>query len=380
MNTPAAPHTDTLTAPPTATREAVEALVADAITAPSMHNAQPWLFRFDRSRGVFQLRADPDRRLALSDPEGRATYLGCGAALFNLRVAAAHAGWKPVTRLLPDRRDPYALAEVTLDGGRALYEATRQPYHKTTATYRRSGQPYDGTADAYDELADLYPALRRRRTTRTPFSDEPIDEQLLGTLRRAALVEGARLAFPDDFHRDTVLELGREAEQRTLSDAALRAELASWTGDDRAVDGIPTAAFGPRARTGYAPVRDFAAGRGTPQEAQHPGEAAEFERTPRLALLGTHGDSPIDWLHAGQALERVLLEATLDGLVTSLASEALEWDELRWAVRDPLSAMSHVQMVIRFGYGEPGPAAPRRPVGDVLTFSGAPGRPAADPA
>ncbi|MGX2994392.1 Acg family FMN-binding oxidoreductase [Streptomyces sp. JNUCC 64] len=364
MKTHAAPETDVPSAPADPTPDAIASLVADAITAPSLHNAQPWLFRYDRDRGVIQVRADPGRRIELSDPEGRATHLGCAAALFNLRVAAAHAGWKPVTRLLPDRADPYALAELTLDGGRALYDATREPYHKTTATYRRSGQPYDGTADAYDELADLHPALRRRRTTRTPFSDEPIDAQLLDTLRRAALLEGARLAFPDEFHRETVLELGREAERRTLSDAALHAELAAWTGDTRAADGVPAAAFGPRSRTGYAPVRDFGAGRTGPPP------TADFEHTPQLALLGTHGDSPSDWLHAGQALERVLLEATLDGLVTSLASEALEWDELRWAVRDPLSAMSHVQMVIRFGYGEPGPGAPRRPVSEVLTFTG----------
>lgn len=98
---------------------------------------------------------------------------------------------------------------------------------------------------------------------------------------------------------------------------------------------------------------------------------ADFERSPQLALLGTAGDSRADWLRAGQALERVLLEATLDGLATSLASEALEWDELRWAVRDPASALSHVQMVIRFGYGDqPGPALRRRPVQEVLTVTG----------
>ncbi|MFF2026521.1 nitroreductase [Streptomyces sp. NPDC058171] len=375
MKTPAAPHTDAAPAPhgwdTTLTPEAVEALVADAITAPSMHNAQPWLFRFDPQRRVFQVRADPERRIALSDPEGRATHLGCAAALFNLRVAAARAGWKPVTTLLPDPADPYALAEVGLDDGRALYDATREPYRKTTETYQKSGEPYDGTADAYDELTDLYPALRRRRTTRAPFSDEPIDEQLLDTLRRAALIEGARLAFADEFHRETVVQLGREAEQRTLSDEALRAELASWTGEapdgGPRSDGVPTAAFGPRSRAGNGPVRDFDV------DGTAPRPTADFEQGPRLAVLGTHGDTPVDWLRAGQALERVLLEATLDGLVTSLASEALEWDELRWAIRDPLTPMGHVQMVVRFGYGEPGPAAPRRTVSEVLTYAGTAG-------
>ncbi|MGP3948973.1 hypothetical protein [Streptomyces sp. 7N604] len=68
----------------------------------------------------------------------------------------------------------------------------------------------------------------------------------------------------------------------------------------------------------------------------------------------------------GQALERVLLQATLDGLATSLTSHALEWPELRWVVHDPQSAMGFVQMVLRLGYGERVPATPRRPVEEVL--------------
>lgn len=69
---------------------------------------------------------------------------------------------------------------------------------------------------------------------------------------------------------------------------------------------------------------------------------------------------------AGQALERVLLPATASGLVASIASRPLEWPETRWAVRDPVSAMAHVQTVIRLGYGPEVPASPRRPVADLL--------------
>jgi hypothetical protein len=83
-------------------------------------------------------------------------------------------------------------------------------------------------------------------------------------------------------------------------------------------------------------------------------------------LLGTTGDRPEDWLKAGQAMERVLLEATLDGLATSLTSHALEWPELRWAVRDPQSVVGFVHIVLRLGYGPSGPETPRRPVHEVL--------------
>ncbi|MFF2849791.1 Acg family FMN-binding oxidoreductase [Streptomyces sp. NPDC058001] len=318
------------------TETPVTSLVEDATLAPSLHNAQPWMFRYDPGRRTFQIRADPARQLPGMDPDRRALHLGCAAAVLNLRVAAAHAGRASATRLLPDPDDPDLMAEVTL------------------------GEPVRG----YDELADLYPALHRRHTSRFPFSEERIEEPLLGVLRRAALLEGARLVFPDAFHSQTIVDLGREAALREAQDTTLSEELAQWTDID-GDDGIPRYAFGPLQSAGGAPVRDFDAGRTVPHR-----ESVVFEDTPQLALLGTADDTPMDWLRAGQAMERVLLEATLDGLATSVASQALEWSELRWAVRDPLSPMGHVHMVIRLGYGPAGPATRRRPVSEVLSIGG----------
>jgi hypothetical protein len=93
---------------------------------------------------------------------------------------------------------------------------------------------------------------------------------------------------------------------------------------------------------------------------------ATFEKNPCIALLGTSGDTPRDWLQAGQALEHVLLQATADGVVSSMTSQPLEWPELRWALRSPVTSMGHVQMVLRLGYGPHGPATPRRPASEVL--------------
>ncbi|MGW5677432.1 Acg family FMN-binding oxidoreductase [Streptomyces sp. NPDC003860] len=318
----------------------VTSLVEDATLAPSMHNAQPWSFGFTPATRTFRLRADRSRAMPQSDPDGRALLIGCAAAVFNLRVAAVHAGWDPVTRLLPDPADPDLLAEV---------ELVRRP------------------PESYDELAELHPALRRRHTSRAPFRDERIEDSLLDVLRRAALLEGARLAFPDAFHRRTILELSSEAMNREQAEPGHREETARWTEgpgrEDVSEEGIPRYAFGPRSRSGGAPMRDFE----SPDDT-YVREWAAFEESPQLALLGTVFDHPVDWLRAGQAMERVLLEATLDGLATSVASQALEWSDLRWAVRDPAAAMGHVHMVIRLGYGPQGPSTHRRPTGEVLTI------------
>ncbi|MEU2716630.1 nitroreductase [Streptomyces sp. NPDC007205] len=318
--------------------ETVTALVADAATAPSLHNVQPWTFRYLRDIGVLRLYADLERALPRTDPEHRGLHIGCGAALLNLRVSAAVAGLAPLVRLLPEPAYPELLAEVHLC----------------------CAGPPDGA------LAQLGPAIRRRHSSRLPFRDEAVPTAVRERLSEAAGVEGAQLLFPGPWHVQSILDLVRDAEGREAVDPAVRAETVRWThtessGVAGAADGISGEAFGPRQRGASTPVRDFAVGRPMPGR-----DAAPFEKSPNIALLGTARDEPVDWLCAGQALERVLLRATTDGLVASVTSQPLEWPQIRWAVRDPVSAMAHVQMVIRLGYGPAGPASPRRPVTDLL--------------
>lgn len=73
-------------------------------------------------------------------------------------------------------------------------------------------------------------------------------------------------------------------------------------------------------------------------------------------------DGPVDWVRAGQALERLLLEATRAGLAASFLNQPLEQDDLRRLVRSPRTGVGHSQMILRLGYGDEVPATPRRPV------------------
>ncbi|MFD5497207.1 Acg family FMN-binding oxidoreductase [Streptomyces sp. NPDC001812] len=318
--------------------ERVAALAHDAAAAPSMHNAQPWRFRYFRGSRTFQVRADLDRVLPHVDPDNRALHLGAGAALLNLRVALAHEGRHPAVRLLPDPADPALLAAVRLP-------------------------PPGSTRSA---LSALYPAIHQRHSSRFPFEETEIPQELRTALADAARAEGATLAFPSSWHLQQVLELLEEAEARNLTDRGSGQDLAEWTridapSKDTAPDGVPGYAFGPRKQGGKAPMRDFAGNRPVPGRG-----TAAFERTPQLALLSTSRDRPEDWLRAGQAMERVLLLATLEGLSSSFATQALEWSDLRWPLRDPVSGAGHIQIVLRLGYGPKGPDTPRRPVPDVL--------------
>ncbi|KQX56312.1 MULTISPECIES: nitroreductase family protein [unclassified Streptomyces] len=328
------------------TRTLVASLVDDAVTAPSMHNAQPWAFVHRAAADVLELHGDPTREMPREDPDHRALHLGCGAALLGLRVAAAHRGLHADVRLLPEPEDPWHLADVRLTGARP-----------------------EETAAEDEALAALAPALRERHTSRHPFTEERVPAEILDELRAAAVLEGCRLVVPGAWHTDAVLGLVHVAELFEAADAAVRAEIAAWTrtgdaGDPAEGQGIPSYALGPRQFDVTSPVRDFDTARRVTGRASVP-----FEKHPQISLLCTVEDTPGQWLAAGQAMQRVLLQATLDGLSTSLMSQPLEWPELRTLVRDPESPTGFVHMVFRFGYGPAGRATPRRPAAEVLTFA-----------
>nr|WP_234389129.1 nitroreductase family protein [Streptomyces sp. AS58] len=313
-------------------------LTRDAAAAPSMHNAQPWRFRYVQHRCTFELRADLERTMSYSDPDTRGLHLGCGAALLNLRVAVVHGGWRPEMRLLPDPTDRTLLADVRLTS------------------------PGSDEAD----LGTLYPSIHQRHSSRYPFEERKIPDSVRQTLCEAARIEGAVLSFPTSWHLAEVLDLVQEAEARNITDRGSDQDLARWTRldmpfVDTSGDGVPQYAFGPRRRGGRAPLRDFAGPRQVPGR-----DVAEFERSPQLALVGTIHDRPDDWLRAGQAMERVLLLATREGLATAFATQALEWTDLRWPLRDPMNGKGFTQTVLRLGYGPAGPGTPRRPMSEIL--------------
>jgi nitroreductase len=315
----------------------IEELVRDAAAAPSMHNAQPWIFRFRGADRSLELHRDPGRAMPHSDPDNRALHVGCGAALLNLRASAAQHGLAPLVELVPDPADPGFLASV------------------------RFAADGDGTDR---DLALLHGSIAERHTSRRPFTDRPIPEPLRQQLAEEAGREGASLTFPTGWHLSFVLELIEEAELGATYRGDPDEERWLRLHDPESAppqDGVPQESLGPVRHEGRAPVRDFARRHPVPGR-----PSADFERMPHLGIVATREDGPYHWLVAGAAMERVLLSATRAGLATSFATQALEQPDLRWLLRDPGSGEGPVQMVLRLGYGPRGPATPRRPVRDVL--------------
>jgi len=316
--------------------EVLRKCLVAASAAPSIHNTQPWLFR---PRGdVVDVLVDRRRRLATLDRDGREMLVSVGAAVFNLRVAVRAHGRENQMRFMPDPSEPDLAARVTLD---------------------RAVTPPAGA------LA-LAQAIPRRHTNRRPFADRPVPYGTMEELAAAAELEKAVLIRVDPALRDGVLSLTRTAENRMRSDPRYRTELSAWTtpGGVGRRDGVPREAFGPRDTDGALPLRDFAFGHGAPTA------TVAFEPEPTLILLYTTGDTPMDWLQAGSAMQRVLLTATQRGLAATPLSQLLEVAKLRALLANFVNHQI-IQTVLRIGYPTtPARPTPRRPLSDIVIAGG----------
>jgi nitroreductase len=308
-----------------------ECLVA-ATAAPSIHNTQPWLFR--PQPAAIDVFVDRGRKLATLDPDGREMFVSVGAAVFNLRVAMRAHGFQTRVRLMPDLAEPDLVASVSMEG------AAAPPA----------------------EVVELAGAIPHRHTNRRPFADRQVPFGIMTELAGAAVAEQSTLLVLDPPLRAGVLSLTRTAEARMRTRPRYRAELATWTtpGGVGRRDGVPREAFGPRDAQDALPLRDFALGHGDPSA------TVAFEPDPTLILLFTDGDTAVDWLRAGAALQRVLLKATLRGLAATPLSQLLEIPRLRTLLTDSVTG-EVVQTVLRVGYPTvPARPTPRRPLDEVV--------------
>ncbi|MFI7574730.1 Acg family FMN-binding oxidoreductase [Micromonospora sp. NPDC049497] len=319
------------------TVEQLRAAATDAVRAPSLHNTQPWRFRL--REGGIEVLVDPSRRLPATDPSGWGTRIAAGAALFNLRLALAVAGTPATVRLRPYPAEPDVVARLVPDVPRRPIPAEQS----------------------------LYAAIPRRFSNRAPFWPDPVPADARWRLGEAARAEQCWLELLIGTSAvNAFAEIARGAHRVLERDPAYRAEREEWVRTEHAVDGVPAAAGGPQSEP-----QDLLPSRGFGGRDRAPGR--DFEPEPLVAVLGSTGNTAVDQVVAGQALQRVLLTATDAGLAVSMLSQPIEVPGAREQLRLSLGRFGTPQMVMRIGYGQPGSPTPRRPVGDVLDLPVRPG-------
>ncbi|GAB1821692.1 Acg family FMN-binding oxidoreductase [Herbidospora sp. RD11066] len=314
----------------------LEGVVEAAMWAPSIHNSQPWSFAIDGEE--IMLRADTDRRLPVSDPQGRELTISCGAALFNMRTTVHAMGRRPLIRTLPDPDRPGLVATVRL------------------------GPEEPAPAD----ICAIRDEIPRRRTHRGGFTHRPVPDDLVGRLVGLAALENVRLMplRPDGDVR-IMAALTTVAQELQARDPDFEREMIRWglrPGSPRG-DGVPADSYprrDPDVPLEFAP-RDYSRGQGWG------GDTERAAETGVVVVFSTTGDEPPDWVRAGQALESVLLYASSAGVRAAFHTQALEYPLLREFVRRELCSGEYPQVVVRLGYPAGTGTAVRRPLVEVLS-------------
>lgn len=287
---------------PFADTDSILRLLAAVQRAPSVRESQPWSFRIVASDRL-ELRANQDRWLKVADPRARGLTISCGAALFNLRMAIRVTGHNVAVWLLPDpAQDPDLLASVEIVTGRTI-----------------------GPGVTHQEL---YDAIMRRRTNRSPFTGPPVKANVLVTMQVAAAKEQGWLRLLDRPATRRWLRAADDAQRKLAADKLYQDELRRLAPDYLMLNG-----------------------------AGAPLPSSQVERRPQLMVLSTDYDRPLDWLRAGQALQRALLTGTPFGVVASFLTQPLELRDMPGSTQPVLPKgpwkwprAEVPQMVLRVGH------------------------------
>jgi hypothetical protein len=283
--------------------------------APSIANSQPWRFAVGADR--VDVWTDPERSLPAVDPDGRQRLISCGAAILNLRLAVANLGFDPLLRLCPTPDDPEHVATV------------------------RRGVPVAPTP----EDRRLYEMVHWRHTNRADYRPQPLPAPVLRRLVAAVQQESVALRLIDhSTERPAIAALVVRGVEDEAHSPEVRREFVRWLSDD------PEPATGTSVGSWLASPYPMPVLSG--QDRLAPGERAGMERLVErstLAVLHTAGDEPVDWLRAGQALQRMLLTTTADGVAVSFLNQPIEVRELRAELRGLLGTGAP-QLLVRLGY------------------------------
>ena len=127
----------------------IKAILEAAIRAPSGENVQPWHFTVQGN--TIDVHVPLEKGASLYGWGERASYVAVGAAIENIRIAAAQSGWSAQVDLLPDLHTRHA-AHITLAEGSDGYGAGLFPYIAERVTNRK---PYDGKPLTQDDMDAL---------------------------------------------------------------------------------------------------------------------------------------------------------------------------------------------------------------------------------
>lgn len=333
--------------------------LAHAILAPNPHNTQAWQVELDDADGM-TLYCDLDRRLPFTDPLDRQITIGCGCFLELYRMAAGLRGYWVNIEFFPEgeptpRLDARPIARVTLG----------------------PQQPQPNTDPSIGQIVN-------RRTNRKPFEARVPETEALDELNNVVTGMGEEYTggvyWTNDLARVAqARDLVWRAWDRELRTEGAAAETFEWLRfgreeiarhlDGLSIDSPGIGLFRMLGQLDREKLID-------PDSEANKTAARDWREmamtSPAFLWITSTEDTPIRRLNAGRAYARLALAATNMGLALHPWSQALQeyaemadlYAEMRTFLAPPASET--VQMLVRIGYGENVPPAPRRGVEPIL--------------
>jgi hypothetical protein len=320
-------------------------ILRSAALAPSGHNTQPWKFSY--REGVIRIFPDFSRRLPVADPENRELYISVGCALENLLVAACHFGYQPAVALFPPD-----------EANECIRVALR---------LADNGHP-DAALPAVEK--GLYPAVPLRHSNRSRYRFEALKSEDVAILQSLPAEDRvAPLLLTGPHAVGEMWPFIRQGITTQMHNTAFKRELVAWMrfnkGEaDSRRDGLTYEALGFPAMPGW--IGKLIVKAVLTPEKQCRQEEAKVKSAPALLLLSSLPNRTA-WVGVGRYFERFALQATLLGLSTAHANQPVEVPAIARKLRTAYRLGDyHPALLVRIGYADPVPSAPRRPLEELL--------------
>lgn len=316
-------------------RKEIEKILFYTANSPSSHNTQPWFITLDNDT-IF-IHADFDRRLVHSDKDDRELYISIGAALQNTLYAIQALGYSYDLKYFP-KSDKSLVAEVSVDFSKIGEE---NPKHLTNMEKRHSNRNIYHDKDIPNEVSDFWKNLVKDLGVTLSLVRDKESKVKLGALVAKATLEA-------------------------MADPNFRKELSGWVRHNltKAHDGMPGYSMDmPTVMSFFGPfvLKNFNVG-----AMQAKKEKKRIETSPIIALISGKNEMQT-WVQAGQAYERVVLDATANGIRSATMAAAVEIGDNYKEIMKILGINERPLVMFRLGYTDKIPkSTPKRTFEEIL--------------
>lgn len=310
----------------------LQELVRCATLAANSHNTQPW--KFGLSPDTISIHPDRSRRAPVVDPDEHHLWVSLGCATENLVLAAAALGKHADIAFGPQE------AHIVFDNAAPV----RSP---------------------------LVNAIFQRQCTRSEYDGQPMPNDVLQELARAADRGGVRLLLLTERAKvEGFLDYVTQGNSAQIRNAAFLKELKSWVRFNEA-DALATG-DGLFSRLSGNPSLPRWLGNAVfsmvlSEKSENDKYAKHLRSSAGVAVfVGEHADRA-SWFEVGRAYEHFALAATALGVRTAFVNQPVEVPAVRTQFAQWLGLGSRrPDLVVRFGRGPQLPYSLRRPVADVI--------------